>query len=306
MIFDRLCAIAERHMEELKPLLDCCALFSLEKPAHEVARGSLEEQEVEFLNESFFLPFNTVAVEDPGSCVLLGNTEEEQRGMERPRFFLECLPFDQMDEEGFAQGTSGPWVEQMREDLPGGCIIHAGEVKAGVEPATPQTPSRWNVGGRLDWIYVASKERVAAGPIRAETLAQGDYEGMRHSALTNAVAALEELWEANTPHRFVLEATPVKQPKRNSKKAQSMVPRSHQRPVYTLLTPEAIRERLGLAHPEGTGRSVRPHERRRHFRTFKSPRFTQMRGKSVVIPATWVGPSEKTVSKHHYKVRLDL
>lgn len=84
------------------------------------------------------------------------------------------------------------------------------------------------------------------------------------------------------------------------------IPRHHDRPVYTLLTPQAIRQQYIPRSKVPTGRKVGAHERRRHYRTLRSDRFTRMRGRTIVVPATWVGPSEAVIGNRRYRVMLDL
>ena len=116
------------------------------------------------------------------------------------------------------------------------------------------------------------------------------------------MAALEEVMFFNSPSRFIFEEAPAKTP--NPKFARP-VPRSPQRPLYTLLTPKEIRERLRLP-PLQEGGPKTPHERRRHYRTLRSEFFKHKQGQTIVIPACWVGPSEALHGAHRYKVRLDL
>lgn len=46
--------------------------------------------------------------------------------------------------------------------------------------------------------------------------------------------------------------------------------------------------------------------RRRHFRLLTSERYTKMRGKRIVVPAHWVGPTECVQGNKKYVVRTDL
>ena len=61
-----------------------------------------------------------------------------------------------------------------------------------------------------------------------------------------------------------------------------------------------------LPKKDGERKSPIVHERRAHPRTFRSDRFKQMKGKTIMIPAKWIGTSEKIVGNKQYKVMLDM
>jgi len=119
-------------------------------------------------------------------------------------------------------------------------------------------------------------------------------------ASQNALIAMQEIMMLNNlENRFILEEKPI-----NPKIKKGMIARSHQRSKYTILEPKIIRKRMGL---QPTGKALEEgYERRRHYRTYRNDRYVNVQGKTVVIEATWVGPSEKQVGKKYYKVRLDL
>ena len=122
----------------------------------------------------------------------------------------------------------------------------------------------------------------------------------------NISAVVDQVMWINQPDAFILEDAPLKN-KAPRSGSYPRVWRSHERDIYTILTPDVIRKKLGLAEPTGDSRKgMTPHDRRRHFRTFYSDRFVLMRGKTIVIEACWVGPQEKIIGQHKYKVRVDL
>ena len=83
------------------------------------------------------------------------------------------------------------------------------------------------------------------------------------------------------------------------------IARTHERPSYTILKPHEIRERMKLPMPVGK-RAVTPHERRSHLRTLRSEFFRPTnRGRQILIPASWIGPSESVVGNRRYRVMLD-
>lgn len=102
------------------------------------------------------------------------------------------------------------------------------------------------------------------------------------------------------PSHFIVETTSKNPQHRSFKK----IPRSHQRPCYTYLKLEEIKKRYNLTGGHGTS-LVTGHPRRRHKRTYRNDRYTHMKGKTVDIPAVWVGPKETTIGNKIYRVCID-
>lgn len=122
--------------------------------------------------------------------------------------------------------------------------------------------------------------------------------------MQNAVAALEEVMWFNTPDRFVVERSPDATLKKGK---GPPIPRSQHRPRYILLRPGEIREKLGLGEePVHDRKSPTPHTRRRHYRTLRSDRYVNKQGTKLLIPATWIGPSEGEFKGRRYRVCLEL
>ncbi len=126
--------------------------------------------------------------------------------------------------------------------------------------------------------------------------------GSVHAIMRNVTVAVEELMVFNDPEHFILETTPIISPARRS---SERILRSNERPRYTLLRPKEIRERMRLPEPEKGKKKRRPHERRAHTRTLGSTFYKKKRGSVIVIPASWVGPSESAVGGKRYRVLLD-
>lgn len=117
--------------------------------------------------------------------------------------------------------------------------------------------------------------------------------------------ALAMLVVINTPSSFVVEENP----RHAAPTRPGMIPRSPTRPHYIVLTPTEIRRRLNLpdvAHADGDGPKRRAHERRGHWRTYTSERYSRARGQRQWIDACWIGPREADVGQNRYTVRLDL
>ena len=105
----------------------------------------------------------------------------------------------------------------------------------------------------------------------------------------------------NQPKKFIFEEVntktirdPLKSPK---------IPRSQDRPKYTILDPEAIRKVLKV-HNE-TGRLVTGHDRRGHWHRFMAERFVNAKGTKKWINSTWVGPQSLIEGNKKYRVLVD-
>lgn len=304
MHFDQLCQIAERHMPALIPLLERARIFVFPGRAHEITPKQYTQAEVDIMREHFFLPFQTVAVEDTATCTILWDSEKNQKGIDGTRHFLECTPLtvniDEFD-DGNVTDAERAEIEVMKRQWPGACCIAVGsttrvETKAG---------QKIGLYGLVEWSMVASKKELFVKPFPPEDA--GDKTAAIKAVLRNVRAAIEEVFFFNNPERFVLETRPAKLKPVKNKKGKKRLPRSHNRPIYTLLEPKEIREKLGI---EGNGaeRKQGPHERRRHYRTYPEDpdKWPKAHGRVIVVPAIWVGPSESVRDGKRYKVRLDL
>jgi len=303
MIFDKLAAIVERYVstEEVKKTLRNARIFVFEGKAHEVLpQREIDSEEADFLRDNFFLPFPCIAIEDGASCVILQDIEKDAKGIGVPRLFIECIPMD-ADLSNFRPDGLHDAAREMQKVFPKGtCLISSGWFKY---DKIGTSRERWRYGGDVGRLFFAHKKLGVLFCPDAKTPELVD--GCK-AALQNISAAFEEVMYFNSPNNWVLEKRPAKTPKRR-KENQRKIPRSHNRPQYTLLNAKKIRQVMGLSEPTGESRaSPTPHERRKHFRTFRSERFTKQKGKTIVIPAMWIGPSEAKVGRHVYKVRLDL
>lgn len=123
------------------------------------------------------------------------------------------------------------------------------------------------------------------------------------AALKNAMCAIQEVLYANTPNKFILEETPNKR----RQQIRGRIARSRDRPMYTLVSPQKIRERMKLPDNHNGEKQTRLFlGRRAHPRTYHDQRYINMQGKTVMIPAIWPGESIKVVGNKRYKIMLDL
>ncbi|KKM23781.1 hypothetical protein LCGC14_1611730 [marine sediment metagenome] len=305
MIFDKAAGIVERYIPALLQRFKAARLFMFPGRAHEVLPHEMDSETCEYLSELFGLPFKTVAIEDTATCTLLWDMEPNQQGLGGVRGFVETQPFDAnhilecADGQDLDPVTARAWCSRY----PAGSHM----ISEGLIGPITLKGDKLLVRGEVKWFALATKD---GGILALDT--PSDTKASEARALTNAVLknvdqSLQELFYFNTPNRFIVEEFPLyitKKRKRRTKAQDRKVERSPDRPKYTLLMPKQIRARLGLSEP-GDGGPKRPHERRRHLRTFHHERFTKMKGKTIVIPATWIGPHEAVIGRKRYRILLD-
>lgn len=305
MSFDTLCRIAERQPvpQQLRKAVEQARLFRFEFNPHEALPKAYKPDVLEWLMENLYLPFPCVAVEDRASCVVFWDGTEEGeppvRGARKERYFIECCDFDKASVDAFYDGSA-----ERREIIGQGCsAVSMGVISLDCDSSRPR---EFRVGGHLEFAMVTHHDQVLFAGSEMPLSVAGD---IATAALRNASAALQEVMLLNDPESFILESTPLSALNRKPRKLKPgqirRIPRTHERPIYTILKPHEIRKRMGLPSPVGK-RSVTPHERRSHLRTLRSDFFRPTtRGKQILIPATWIGPSESVVGKRRYRVILD-
>lgn len=302
MIFDQFAGFIEKNLAQRLSVLEQAHLFEFPYQAHKVIKkGMFSQQDL----DDFLLPFPTVAVEDGTSCVFIRDSVANQFGCEQPRDFIDVVPMG-LEAEQFASAAAGISAEMRQQARAEG--LH--QAVFGTLHDFHLEPTR-----KIDYQVQANIHRLVLfdkhGRIRTDI--SGDqlkafpsFQEANRGVIGNVLTAIEELLLAQKDRQlFVLEKTPVKP--RNVGKGRIL--RSHDRARYVLLQPDAIRKLLQCdqASPGTTeGKTKAPHERRRHWRTLRSERFTEKRGQRVLIPAVWVGPEQAVVGKVRYKVRLDV
>jgi len=300
VIFDKFAGFVEENRNlfrsrngDLFERIESAALFHF--PIKPDAVLSKEPWGKETWND-FHLPFNSVCVEDNASAVFLFDLVEGQLGFGRPRIFIDIFS-NQAGIENFRTDTAETAGEfwNQKETL---YLATFGRIDAILPDLT--NPARFHSQGSVDLIVVFDDHRKIKGHWDPETC-KADQE-MVLNALANPNTALEELsLLMRDTHNFILETAPT----RPRQVKDGRIRRSHDRPIYTLLNPGAIRQRIGVAHEPATTQTRTPHERRAHFRTFRDERYTKVRGQRKLIPATWIGPNEVVKRNKRYRVLLD-
>ena len=340
MLFDRLISIAEAHLPAYLPFIRRAKLFEFPEKPHEILPKEFQD-DIEWIQDNFILPFPSIAVEDKASCVLLADFYRNQKGLFDKRLFIECMSLT-VDSSAFADGRENPETNHNSEFLHGKgfAIVIVGHI----EQMKVYSPHHYTGEGAVHKSLLANKHKILfedfheddeidfngeALQFKEAPIMTSSYWGKNYSVkpdsggirgpIRNAYSAIQEIIYFNRPDRFILEETPAKKRTRPLKKT----PRSEDRPKYTILRPEAIRKRMGL--PQVSIGSKEPHERRRHDRWLSDKRYSKdetgkdrevkiipygkRKGEAyylhVDVPAHWVGPTENTRGHKHYKVLVN-
>jgi hypothetical protein len=300
MIFDLLAKFIERNDPEWADDINSLHLLDFPYKSHEVLCSGMFSQED---LDDFTLPFSSVAIEDNTSCVILEDTEDRQVGCHKPRRFIDIIPVGQ-DPGNFE--TPDPDIpDSFRKEMSelGVHQITFGSLDSLSIP-DKETNSSFRIASNIEYLVLCDKkgntlEGFSGADVQASPVAQEAKSGI----IKNIATAIEELLLVQQDTSlFILEKSPVK-PRRIGK---GRIARSQDRNRYVLLRPDAIRKQMQVKAPTGEGSSKKPHERRRHWRTLKSERYTNKRGQKILIDAVWVGPKESVVGKTRYRVRLDV
>jgi hypothetical protein len=303
MFFDKLSGFIERHNPDLVEWIESTKLFEFPYYPEEVLPWG-EDPITQEMSDTFFLPYDAVGVEDNAGLVLLRDLEREQFGMYGWRDFIEVSPrFQKNVTAESLLGEEGVDTQEVADEI-FASIKNMMYISFGAIRVVGINEKKCSLG-----LEIEIKRFVAINPIdKKDEVVVDITEGQSwpsnisvNNIIQNVQTCLEEILFFNLPHRFILETSLVK--KNRSKSGR--VTRSHNRPKYTLLTPEEIRHKLNTQAHNSSGSSKGAHQRRRHFRTLSHPRFKNKRDQRIPVAACWVGPSEEVVGNKLYRVILD-
>ncbi len=299
MLFDKLCGIVEKFFPEKRIILENAKVFTFDKIPHE----HLSKIKPDFDLDLFALPFPITAIEDAASLIILIDSQEHQIGLSSQRNFIEFMEYGK-NSEAFSNVNLSPELRenhndymQMMEQLKGYVVINEGVVSE-----ITAEERKWLTDASLDSIHLFDRSGKLVLTREASEIHFDDI----NAANGNVITALEELMTLYTPERFILEVNPVLTDKQARQLAKGKkIPRSDQRPIYTILTPVEIRDKMGARLQNQVDRkSPMPHERRAHLRRLKKESGYN-EDKIVRVKASWVGESEKTVGNKRYRVVLE-
>lgn len=303
MIFDELCKVIELSdkRDSVEGILREAALFVIENRTLKEGWNSVPK---EFGTHVFFLPFEYCAfIPYDNVCMILMDGEKDDKGM--------------IPNRGVVIFT--------RDNSNHNYILHLGEIRHSYEEDEDNNTtasSEWLTGG-IQIIDVEYKESTLFETTKefAEATSKEFYDSYFEMIKDGIDLIFYTLCQLHEPKNFLMETAPAKMRKTNSKK----IPRSHQRPQYTILKPNKARKKMGLPIPsEYKGGKKRPHERRRHERFLSDdkykwgldgkpldkqiipygPRAGQAYYKKIMVPSIWIGPSQVRKGNKIYRVIL--
>ncbi len=307
-IFDKALKMAEGgHLDkwpEIAEAIKCAVYFDFPARAHEVLDREYDEAQMELV-ESFFLPFPIVAVEDTASCVILIDLHDNQKGLDTNRGFI-TMAHSAIGKEEFNMEAT----EQINKAGTGGKTAHRQDtlatlgsdvlqIASGIFRLSECNPISHVTEGHLNDIIVCEMKKGIVEGLKADSLDKPDWKQYTDHLINDATVTCEILMYFNKPKNWIIERSPIKR----KKLGKGRLPRVHQRPVYIMCTQDELYSNLGL---KGKGTGKASHARRRHFRTLKHEKYGENQGKRILIPATWIGPSEIEHGKRKYRVMLDL
>lgn len=302
MLYDRLAKSVERNAD-VSPLFQIVSharLFTFYRDYATIPvieRGSVDPSGM-----TFFLPFQTVALEDRQRVVILHDAASEVQGIDQPRRFVVLLNLRELAAYGIKQCQQEATAFQKElANVPDFDVIAEGKMSGGKFSFSDSGVSiRFNCSLWNTWSLNRQTEITQLLP-EAFVMQRHDGHSLADTLGTMVLSAFSEVGSINTPSRFILESAPsiIRQPE------PGRILRAHERANYTILEPERIRKVMRLPLSAEKGLAKRPHERRSHLRRLHSERFTHKRGEFIVIPATWIGPSESVIGGRRYRVILD-
>ena len=303
MIFDKFCGAVERWLPKYTDVTKEAKIFVFETRA---VMPTVYKEDV----DTFTLPFFSTAIEGDSASVLMYDTDTDQVGLRCKRGFIVSIPiFDTRKEfylDIFDDEEEHPSFHTYRENLlslgfdKDTQLVIDGDFTEGDEAETELRLSL-DIKGH----YHCGKRFTNLRDICYDDEAKNLVYSLALRCLGRAV---NRVFQINAKKNFVLETSP-KNPQISSKK----IPRGHQRPLYSVLDARTIRAKMGTldSHDKtlANGRlrnSPIPHERRRHPRRLSADGGHFKEDRVIIIPACWIGESEKVVGNKIYKVRLDI
>lgn len=297
-VFNKMCKIAEQLKDKpLEAALRKSRLFYIERGE---ARRKNTKTLIEYINNNLpLMPFDTCCIESdnmvvndynaPGCIVIeaIDNVKEKMLSYSFRYWICIVLPDD----------------NQATSIISGVFYIYENMVKNFQEVFGDIAGNlAFNMKASVDGKIIIANKDYPAIKVDLDDKTTGDVKLYKQDA-TDTLSTWFYLFTSivNTEKSFILEETNV-----NTKNKEKKIPRSHQRSTYTVLSPAAIRRKLGInSYHNVDGKRIEPHERRRHIRRLRTESGYKY-NRDIIIEATWIGESEKQIGNKKYKIRLDL
>ena len=298
-LFDRLCAYVERYDKKHIGTLKKARIFEFEN----IIRDSykLTPKETQAAKDDLRMPYSTMAITDGHALGILKQVEDGFGFNSRREFINVTVPSDKgnyytnpddhvgardmvMISFGIIENLEFEVVERLTtKDIE----------KSGVLKLWPTFHLNKLVLAHTDG---SPPDIIHDGPDDDPNVIE-EYKDLHFGAGFQAGLYLSLLCYFNSPKYFVLETS------KKTIRSRKKIPRSRERPKYTISTPKAIRQKLGWDTMEGSPKIA--HERMGHWRHFRSDRYVNLQGKKRWINSFWIGQSEAKVGNKRYRVILD-
>jgi hypothetical protein len=286
-----MCKLIERFPDQLgcyeQPMREAAIFSMAPKPR---LGETLSERELRIINDGFFLPFENTVISTPEVAVLI-STNQERRGLP----YMAMTVAASKHPEGIFFDTGVIVVRDVRaRDRDGYEVLY-----------------NWSQGP----VFVYdSRTQLLDARSADEMVTYAEYaSAVLDTDITARLGFLAAFGIARTiafnrPHHHVLEMKDVEpRPVFGSR-----IPRKNERPAYTTIKPHVFRRMCRLAgviseseEREHSGKCS--HWRRQHYRHLHSDRFVSKRGQTIVVPSTWIGPTEiLNDNGKRYRVLTDI
>ena len=241
MIFDKLCDIVERQFSDLIPLLQHAQVIKFDVSAHEVLDRDIPLDDAITLRDEFQMPSLIVAVEDKGGCVLLVDKNPDAVGIMQERIFIDCVPLDGANPEGFSDDNIEDLLALTKLAPPHSCIVVVGEIRP-----TIAKPRDWGAEVSIQRVFMGSATIPMYGPVNTPAM-DPVVAGLMMQSSKNAMSALEELIELRKLHKWRMTR---ELPSSEFRRCRP-IPRSNERVVFVPVLREEHRSPHCLPRHEG-------------------------------------------------------
>lgn len=276
MLFDMMCKIVERNkiLKNIKPILNYCKIFLIDD-VKECTADQFDQ-----IHKNFILPYSEIVITgkfSEGKYLYLIREGKSSVGFEERR---EIISLKQIDD--LITLFSFDFNENKNIVIPKNLTGMGLDV---------------NFGTLYD-IHNKSFEIKQTVNLNPQNESKKHFEGLMNRDLNEFINLI---YHISYQKNFILKETP-----KRVRKSTVKIPRTHERPLYTILRPKQIRKKMKLPHQGGT-KCV--HERRAHLRSLTHPRYARDEDgniKVIKVKSTWIGPTESNPKGNKtYKVILD-
>jgi hypothetical protein len=319
--FDTLMDLSHKVPERLRKHLKTAKLFQYDLYPVDTMEG-VSMDSVPKLIETFAMPFPRVAIEDNVGVVIFAGEKDEVTDLTATRTMIgltevldsEKVYRDNDSDDMFLNSVLGNDRATRRaaiKDMNGSFLLYTGNISVVWLP----DEEKWCVESADVFtfsIISANEECIPSIDLDFKTMAikEDIYALAERDMARAAITAYEELLPLGNQDKVILRTIPRKKDKHPPK-----YPKTHQRPLYTLLKPNEARQVMGLPEPKPAkkgGRTIkerRAHWRREHQRVLRSPKWGDKVGTVIeidktFIPAFWNGDRDAADQEHYYKVIL--